>query len=730
MGLNGVEASGTTLAYLLRRRSVRETHSHPTCHNSEDSMKYSSIVAGSLRQVRPWPLFAVLSLCFSGVSSAAVFAPSKCPDASQERYEGKLSMGSSTIIPIDLQPCEMFTVSVTTDTNERYGAAVALEYHMQEGGSIETDSWAPYGYGQFHLSPSILLIPNPWPGVVGGVDRPAYAEFKALIWDVEKYTIVVSKFPRPGYNLGGRGFDDALGVSSLPTHLFGSIGGTESGQYYKVLLDSNQTVSVSGFARGSSYYGAGLWIEVYNEDGTPIRGADYPLVFVAAYGREDYFTRFTNPYPKPSYFYFRLRSLWTTIDFRLDVEPIEPLTCPIGAIIESCTRIQVFDAQGFLPNRRLNTEYIESMYRVHLGGTDEPYSTTADGVSRLVIQFDLPTRDSRQFIVFSIDSGSVAADGGFASDLLASPQPSLRARFEPAESGIKRAVVVYVPPENLSWSSNDERSKTRDVTFSVDYPGVQVASIRLHRPPVVFVHGFTSGPWKWNEAMRIFRNLDGPYRGSDIWTVDYSNANTSGIDKVFGILPATISAALWQRRNGNGPSGRIATTKVDVVAHSMGGLITKWFISDFAGIDSADRSDQFKRQLEFPGLSRNCYSGACTIKTNRHPDQVYLRSQQAGRDQSNFGSGDIRRVITVGTPFGGSDIANRVLSLPGGPFLSIVRDWGESSWVGDLGAFDDLAVGSKALELLDRARRVNAPRFIRFGLRGTRTSEGWTACDS
>jgi triacylglycerol esterase/lipase EstA (alpha/beta hydrolase family) len=64
--------------------------------------------------------------------------------------------------------------------------------------------------------------------------------------------------------------------------------------------------------------------------------------------------------------------------------------------------------------------------------------------------------------------------------------------------------------------------------------------------------------------------------------LDYVSSNTNGYAENFPKLASAIESALGQIRAGATPTlpGRkIAATRADVVGHSMGGLLTKWYVA-------------------------------------------------------------------------------------------------------------------------------------------------------
>lgn len=89
------------------------------------------------------------------------------------------------------------------------------------------------------------------------------------------------------------------------------------------------------------------------------------------------------------------------------------------------------------------------------------------------------------------------------------------------------------------------------------------------KTPVVFVHGFASEGWHWAPAIAYFRAHG--YSASETWAYDYNwttdnKANARGLGAFVEAVRARTGAA-----------------KVDIVNHSMGGLVTGWYVNRLGG---------------------------------------------------------------------------------------------------------------------------------------------------
>ncbi|MEM7105507.1 MAG: hypothetical protein AAF502_20385 [Bacteroidota bacterium] len=173
------------------------------------------------------------------------------------------------------------------------------------------------------------------------------------------------------------------------------------------------------------------------------------------------------------------------------------------------------------------------------------------------------------------------------------------------------AFALYTPPLNFE----DENATDRNITFTASYqlpeapePISDEKFVGLFRPPILFVHGMWSSPDTWGPN---YMSEDPRYRK---YLADYAELSAHDFSENGLVIKERIGGILEELR-GNG----MAATKVSVVSHSMGGLITRQYIADGNG--------------------------------------------SSYRRQDNFGQGDIYKFITMGTPHFGSPVAWLVKSL-------------------------------------------------------------------
>jgi uncharacterized protein (TIGR03437 family) len=279
----------------------------------------------------------------------------------------------------------------------------------------------------------------------------------------------------------------------------------------------------------------------------------------------------------------------------------DPLALNVEAVDPACNSqtdctgeyLQEVSANEVLPNRNRLTEI-----KVHRAGI------AADGVTLLLLRVrsDLP-------VTFSIVGGT---------------QRGTLLRLNGTLGGANGSEVT-VTPELIGTS----RMALALFRAPLNYDAIQLAinavssqgngrlQLKLYRPPVVLVHGVWSGGGAWEGLEQHLR----PLGFEVIERVDYGSLvgqsagsfdplATAEMDQVvIGALATSTQRALDALRDKN-----VAVSQVDVVGHSMGGLVAR-------GRVRANFPEPYKRKL-------------------------------------NYGQGDFHKIITVGSPHQGSPLAD------------------------------------------------------------------------
>lgn len=274
-----------------------------------------------------------------------------------------------------------------------------------------------------------------------------------------------------------------------------------------------------------------------------------------------------------------------------------------------------------------------------------------DGVTKLLLRY---TADEPGVVSFSFQDLSGHSSTDTKEKLTNINGGSSQSVPTHLVNGQNIALALYTVPLEL-----DSDVRKGSVQFTASFLGTSSStqqtstqSITLERPPVVLIHGVWSDSGTWKGAGPLAKlqaaGLD-PYGA---YLVDYGFANAGHFPLDTKYLRLEIDKVVNDFR-----SHGIATTQVDVVGHSMGGLITRTFAA------------------------------------------------QGGYRQSyNFQKGSIRRIITIGTPHAGSELANlgwylQTQTKPQTSFMfkTIMRLFNHPV---DEGAIEDLRVGSPATQTI------------------------------
>jgi pimeloyl-ACP methyl ester carboxylesterase len=241
--------------------------------------------------------------------------------------------------------------------------------------------------------------------------------------------------------------------------------------------------------------------------------------------------------------------------------------------------------------------------------------TIADGVSKLILLIE-----SNNTLQFSInDTKSDDLTNGALSSLnqenINNNNLSSTTIVNPQNISNGKSIVaaVYIPPNNIGLTENISHRTINILTNNTNNSPI---SIQLYRPPVVLVHGlWTNSNETWvatnftnkltdNGFIYAFayyekHNSDtfDPYANKTIGDKPFGNY---GIDSIRNAINYTLNVYHYFS---------IAASQVDIVAHSMGGLMARGFV--------------------------------------QQPDYV---------KQDNFMKGSIHRLITIGIPHFGTPL--------------------------------------------------------------------------
>jgi len=259
------------------------------------------------------------------------------------------------------------------------------------------------------------------------------------------------------------------------------------------------------------------------------------------------------------------------------------------------------------------------------------------------------------------------------------------------------AVVVYRAPADFPRGPQDNASTNRSVILRVARGGtVELSqSITIERPPIILVHGLWGDRTAWNEFAdfrsdnRFFVRLVeyGLPIGIAISTIGttptYTRAvlnQATGSSLGFAYGANVMLTQLGPLLNEYRTIKTVGATQFDIVAHSMGGMVTR----------TMEKLPSF-------------YS------------------------TDNFERGKIHKVITIGTPHQGSPLATELLAKSGSVYLNgcVQRRFAEGGApafetvagvaYGSTGGVADLRPGSPAIARLSSTGAAKLPTAVIAG---------------
>jgi pimeloyl-ACP methyl ester carboxylesterase len=132
----------------------------------------------------------------------------------------------------------------------------------------------------------------------------------------------------------------------------------------------------------------------------------------------------------------------------------------------------------------------------------------------------------------------------------------------------------YTSPEDFCRSgvSADSTARSRTITLKVTYQGSSYDwTLQLYRPPVVMLHGLWGDAGTWQDVIRYLLI----YPDALLYAYDYQTYSASGFWANRDICNIAVLHGLWKARDAGYSAG-----KVDVAAHSMGGVLARLYLRD------------------------------------------------------------------------------------------------------------------------------------------------------
>lgn len=291
----------------------------------------------------------------------------------------------------------------------------------------------------------------------------------------------------------------------------------------------------------------------------------------------------------------------------------------------------------------------------------------ADGVSEVLVRIPVSTPGAIVNLTLQNDQGNTSSspeddgvltsiDGlqsGSAFQVVATngSNPMVLALYR-APTDFPRTMPPPGPVTCGGVTGTDDQLSCRQVSIRADdLTSVTTAttSVTILRPPVVLIHGIWSSQSTWDFFLPLVTGSNSSDPRFHIYRIDYSQQAGDSVDSIErGALDQLMGFTSSFKA-----AFSVAAVQADVVAHSMGGLVARDMVLD----------------------SR--FSAA-----------------------ENFSQGFIHKLITIGTPHNGSQLATKLLassSLCKGAFGLLRKPVS--------GGVTDMSIGNSFLNFLNNASR-------------------------
>ncbi len=213
-------------------------------------------------------------------------------------------------------------------------------------------------------------------------------------------------------------------------------------------------------------------------------------------------------------------------------------------------------------------------------------NTTAGYTDSVERTFEI--KDTSNAVGMSADTGGVIADGTSSAKITVTlPSTSTQTvtladgKTTLTETAINGAAIfTYVPDTGkLGLSPSDIPPEGADIILTATAGGQsETINLKVYRKPILLVHGLWSDGHMWDKMKGWLQN-----DGFTVYTIDYPNvASPAAVaTNQFDDRIQAVKKNFSQQYNAN-------ITKIDVIAHSMGGVIVRYYINQFQGSPDVD----------------------------------------------------------------------------------------------------------------------------------------------
>ena len=132
--------------------------------------------------------------------------------------------------------------------------------------------------------------------------------------------------------------------------------------------------------------------------------------------------------------------------------------------------------------------------------------------------------------------------------------------------------------------------------------------------PVVFVHGYSETPSNWSTAKASFQTAGYPAGALFTYQYDWKQSNKTSAQGLAAYVQQVLAAT--------------GASQVDIVNHSMGGMVTNWYMKELGG------QPYVKHMASLAGANHGSYNAASCQSTTScqemYPGSAFLTTVNAG----------------------------------------------------------------------------------------------------
>ena len=212
---------------------------------------------------------------------------------------------------------------------------------------------------------------------------------------------------------------------------------------------------------------------------------------------------------------------------------------------------------------------------------------TTDGTALLTLKLSVSPNYKIYKPVFSLEDPDLGIDTNATGLMLyqGGLTGAFVAKFDVATQSFKatyRVPQTYVRYDTIMEEA-DKTGAERVVKVNLGVTDIK-PEIKLRRPPVVLVHGLWASPESW-DTFESGLNNNNQYL---VQRADYGTTNADAISKNYGVVKKHVDIAI-----GKLTAEGFYAPKVNVIGHSMGGLLTK----EYCRINRSECKDKVNKYI-------------------------------------------------------------------------------------------------------------------------------------